>query len=99
MRNKFRMMEDLHSMVVEQEVKSQRQSGGLLIMDLEGLSFSTSLLSVIAGIYTHKKWNFTNLGPYRIVWGTLFEQYPQLIQQILIVNAPTFVNILYQTCQ
>ena len=37
-------------------------------------------------------------GPYRIMWGTLFDQYPQIIQQIIIVNAPSFVNVLHTAC-
>ena len=98
MRNKFRMMEELQQEVVKQEIRSGQQSGGLLVMDLEGISFSPSLLSVIAGNWTTLQKKDVS-GPYRVMWGTLFEQYPQLIQQILIVNAPTFVNLLYQTCQ
>ncbi|KAK6020156.1 hypothetical protein OSTOST_14196, partial [Ostertagia ostertagi] len=78
-------MERLQQRVEREERRQDQQSGGLLIMDLDGLSFSTTLLSVLAG-------------PYRILWGTLFEQYPQLIQQIIIINAPKFVNLLYQTC-
>ncbi|KAK6733256.1 hypothetical protein RB195_017169 [Necator americanus] len=85
LRMKFRTMERLQQRVEQEERRLDKQSGGVLIMDLEGLSFSTNLLSVLAG-------------PYRILWGTLFEQYPQLIQQIIIVNAPKFVNLLYQTC-
>ncbi|VDO63382.1 unnamed protein product [Heligmosomoides polygyrus] len=85
LRMKFRTMERLQQRVEQEERRLDQQSGGVLIMDLEGLSFSTNLLSVLAG-------------PYRILWGTLFEQYPQLIQQIIIINAPKFVNLLYQTC-
>ncbi|XGW11814.1 hypothetical protein V3C99_012911 [Haemonchus contortus] len=85
LRMKFRTMERLQQRVEQEERRQDQQSGGVLIMDLDGLSFSTNLLSVLAG-------------PYRILWGTLFEQYPQLIQQIIIINAPKFVNLLYQTC-
>uniref|UniRef100_A0A1I7XE58 CRAL-TRIO domain-containing protein n=1 Tax=Heterorhabditis bacteriophora TaxID=37862 RepID=A0A1I7XE58_HETBA len=85
LRMKFRTMERLQQRVQIEEERTKRQSGGVLIMDLEGLSFSTRLLSVLAG-------------PYRIIWGTLFEQYPQLIQQIIVINAPKYINLLYQTC-
>ncbi|WKX93082.1 hypothetical protein Q1695_010816 [Nippostrongylus brasiliensis] len=85
LRMKFRTMERLQQRVEQEERRMDKQSGGVLIMDLEGLAFTTTLLSVLAG-------------PYRILWGTLFEQYPQLIQQIIIINAPKFVNVLYQTC-
>ncbi|CAJ0959876.1 unnamed protein product, partial [Mesorhabditis belari] len=85
MRAKFRLMERIHRKVIELEKKTGRQSGGLLVMDLDGLEFRPALLSLLAG-------------PYRIMWGTLFEQYPQLIRHILIVRAPKFVNLLYSTC-
>ncbi|CAJ0585712.1 unnamed protein product, partial [Mesorhabditis spiculigera] len=85
MRAKFRLMERIHRRVIEMEKATGRQSGGLLVMDLEGLEFKPALLSLLAG-------------PYRIMWGTLFEQYPQLIRHIVIVRAPKFVNLLYSTC-
>ncbi|VDM54825.1 unnamed protein product [Angiostrongylus costaricensis] len=85
LRLKFRTMERLQQRVEQEERRLDKQSGGILIMDLDGLVMSTTLLSVLAG-------------PYRILWGTLFEQYPQLIQQIIVINAPKFVNLLYQTC-
>lgn len=56
MRNKFRMMEELQQEVVKQEIRSGRQSGGLLVMDLEGISFSPSLLSVIAGNWSNSRY-------------------------------------------
>ncbi|KAJ1370126.1 hypothetical protein KIN20_031785 [Parelaphostrongylus tenuis] len=79
------VVDNIRQRVEREERRLGKQSGGVLIMDLDGLVMSTTLLSVLAG-------------PYRILWGTLFEQYPQLIQQIIIVNAPKFVNLLYQTC-
>ncbi|CAD6194054.1 unnamed protein product [Caenorhabditis auriculariae] len=83
MKIKFRMMERLHEKVVEEEKRTGKQGGGVLVMDLQGLEFSTKLLSVLTG-------------PYRIMWGTLFDHYPQLLQQIIVVNAPTYVNLLHQ---
>ncbi|CAI2345419.1 unnamed protein product [Caenorhabditis sp. 36 PRJEB53466] len=85
MQIKLKMMESVHQKVVAAERKTGRQSGGLFIMDLEGLSFSPKLISVLTG-------------PYRIMWGTLFDHYPQLLQKIIIVNAPSFVNVLHQAC-
>lgn len=46
---KFRTMERLQQRVEQEERRLDQQSGGVLIMDLEGLSFSTNLLSVLAG--------------------------------------------------
>ncbi|PAV85729.1 hypothetical protein WR25_14778 [Diploscapter pachys] len=76
MQAKFRLMEKLHRRVVEEEKRHDQMGGAVLIMDLEGIEFSTKLLSMLTG-------------PYRIMWGTLFDQYPQIIQQIIIVNAPS----------
>lgn len=85
MQIKLKMMEGVHQKVVAAERKTGRQSGGLFIMDLDGISFSPKLISVLTG-------------PYRIMWGTLFDHYPQLLQKIIIVNAPSFVNVLHQAC-
>lgn len=49
LRMKFRTMERLQQRVQEEERRMDKQSGGVLIMDLEGLVFSTTLLSVLAG--------------------------------------------------
>ncbi|KAK6042037.1 hypothetical protein COOONC_20458, partial [Cooperia oncophora] len=48
LRMKFRTMERLQQRVEKEERRLDQQSGGLLIMDLDGLSFSTNLLSVLA---------------------------------------------------
>ncbi|CAI5442398.1 unnamed protein product [Caenorhabditis angaria] len=85
MQIKLKMMEMLHQKVVEAERKTGKQSGGMMVMDLDGISFSTKLISVLTG-------------PYRIMWGTLFDHYPQLLQKIIIINAPSFVNVLHQAC-
>lgn len=100
MKSRFRWMERVHREVVKEEKRTGRQSGGLLIMDLNQLRFSPSLLSVIGGSFLlpYSLSYSISSGPYRIMWGTLFEQYPQMIQEIVIINAPTFVNLLYQTC-
>ncbi|CAB3404931.1 unnamed protein product [Caenorhabditis bovis] len=85
MQIKLKMMEDVHQKVVAAERRSGKQSGGVFVMDLRELSFSAKLISVLTG-------------PYRIMWGTLFDHYPQLLQKIIIVNAPSFVNVLHQAC-
>ncbi|KAK6022833.1 hypothetical protein OSTOST_11454 [Ostertagia ostertagi] len=55
LRMKFRTMERLQQRVEREERRQDQQSGGLLIMDLDGLSFSTTLLSVLAGIKQKKE--------------------------------------------
>jgi hypothetical protein len=32
------------------------------------------------------------------MWGTLIEQYPYLISKILVINSPTFMNVLWTAC-
>ncbi|KJH48356.1 hypothetical protein DICVIV_05532 [Dictyocaulus viviparus] len=50
LRMKFRTMERLQQRVEQEERRLDKQSGGVLIMDLEGLEFNTTLLSVISVI-------------------------------------------------
>ena len=101
MQAKFRLMEKLHRRVVEEEKRHDQMGGAVLIMDLEGIEFSTKLLSMLTGYWIRSETAWLDesiLGPYRIMWGTLFDQYPQIIQQIIIVNAPSFVNVLHTAC-
>uniref|UniRef100_A0A158PAC9 WW domain-containing protein n=1 Tax=Angiostrongylus cantonensis TaxID=6313 RepID=A0A158PAC9_ANGCA len=49
LRLKFRTMERLQQRVEQEERRLDKQSGGILIMDLDGLVMSTTLLSVLAG--------------------------------------------------
>uniref|UniRef100_A0AC34GQS5 CRAL-TRIO domain-containing protein n=1 Tax=Panagrolaimus sp. ES5 TaxID=591445 RepID=A0AC34GQS5_9BILA len=85
MLNRFRSMEKVMKKINEQEQKDRKMSSAVMIIDLEGLSFQSNLISFISG-------------PYRILWGTLIEQYPYLISQIFIVNPPTFMSVLWNAC-
>lgn len=85
MLNRFKNMEKVLSMMNTQEKMDRKMTSAFMIIDLEGLSFQSNLISFISG-------------PYRILWGTLIEQYPYLISQILIINSPTFMSVLWNAC-
>ncbi|KAL3087795.1 hypothetical protein niasHT_029559 [Heterodera trifolii] len=85
MLNRFRMMERVLRAVHTSERASGRQQSAVLLMDLEGMGLQANLVSFISG-------------SYRIMWGTLIEQYPQLISTILLLNAPVFINVLWTAC-
>jgi hypothetical protein len=41
---------------------------------------------------------FPLAGAYRIMWGTLMEQYPSLLSAIIVLNCPTSVSALWAAC-
>uniref|UniRef100_A0AC34QJT8 CRAL-TRIO domain-containing protein n=1 Tax=Panagrolaimus sp. JU765 TaxID=591449 RepID=A0AC34QJT8_9BILA len=85
MRNRFRNMESVLSQIGLEEKIDKKMKSAVFVIDLEGLSFQPNLISFISG-------------SYRILWGTLIEQYPFLISQILIVNPPAFMSVLWNAC-
>uniref|UniRef100_A0A183CR89 CRAL-TRIO domain-containing protein n=1 Tax=Globodera pallida TaxID=36090 RepID=A0A183CR89_GLOPA len=85
MLNRFRLMERVLKAVHASERASGQPQSAVLLMDLEGMCLQANLVVFISG-------------PYRIMWGTLIEQYPQLISSILLLNAPTFINVLWSAC-
>uniref|UniRef100_A0A914HHW9 CRAL-TRIO domain-containing protein n=1 Tax=Globodera rostochiensis TaxID=31243 RepID=A0A914HHW9_GLORO len=85
MLNRFRLMERVLRAVHASERASGQPQSAVLLMDLEGMCLQANLVGFISG-------------PYRIMWGTLIEQYPQLISSILLLNAPTFINVLWSAC-
>jgi hypothetical protein len=80
---RYRMMEQILDRLNELERNTGRMSGVVFVFDLEGLVFDPSLLSVITG-------------QFRIMWGTLMEQYPEWIHRLLIINVPIFMNVLWK---
>uniref|UniRef100_A0A915AJK8 CRAL-TRIO domain-containing protein n=1 Tax=Parascaris univalens TaxID=6257 RepID=A0A915AJK8_PARUN len=82
MKNRFRIMERILRHINCMEEETKRISGGVFVVDLEGLQLQTSLINILKG-------------PYRIMWGTLLEQYPEIFSKILVVNVPKFMNILW----
>ncbi|KAI1726799.1 CRAL/TRIO domain-containing protein [Ditylenchus destructor] len=85
MLNRFRLMERILRRIQIKENETGRIGSAVLVLDLHGLKFQPSLVGFISG-------------PYRIMWGTLIEQYPSLISKILVINAPTFMNVLWGAC-
>uniref|UniRef100_A0A0N4Z5V9 CRAL-TRIO domain-containing protein n=1 Tax=Parastrongyloides trichosuri TaxID=131310 RepID=A0A0N4Z5V9_PARTI len=83
--NRFRLMEIMMKKMMEIEKKTGRMSGCLLLFDMKGLKFHSNLISILTG-------------PYRIMWGTLIEQYPYFYTKMVVVNAPKFINLLYTAC-
>lgn len=82
---RFRQMERIKNEIKEIERTNRQLSGAVLIIDLKGLSFQPNLISFISGTY-------------RIIWGTLMEQYPFIFKKFLLVNAPSFMNLLWSAC-
>ncbi|KAK0393093.1 hypothetical protein QR680_000053 [Steinernema hermaphroditum] len=85
MLSRFRIMERILKSINREERLSGQMSGSVLVVDLDGLQFQTSLINVISG-------------PYRIMWGTLLEQYPDLINKIVVINCPKFMNLVWKAC-
>uniref|UniRef100_A0A0N5AJJ1 CRAL-TRIO domain-containing protein n=1 Tax=Syphacia muris TaxID=451379 RepID=A0A0N5AJJ1_9BILA len=85
MTNRFRVMEKILKKINELEAETKQISGGILLIDLIDIELQPSLINILKG-------------PYRIMWGTLFDQYPEIFSQILIINAPVFMNILWNAC-
>ncbi|KHN86115.1 CRAL-TRIO domain-containing protein F28H7.8 [Toxocara canis] len=85
MNNRFRIMERVLRQINEMEEQTKRISGGVFVVDLDGLQLQTSLINILSG-------------PYRIMWGTLLEQYPHIFSTIVVVNVPKFMNVLWTVC-
>uniref|UniRef100_A0A0N5CHW5 CRAL-TRIO domain-containing protein n=1 Tax=Strongyloides papillosus TaxID=174720 RepID=A0A0N5CHW5_STREA len=83
--NRFRLMEIMMKKIMEVEKKTGKMSGCVLLFDMKGLKFQSNLISILTG-------------PYRIMWGTLIEQYPYFYTKMIVVNAPKFINVLYSAC-
>ncbi|TMS40211.1 hypothetical protein L596_006618 [Steinernema carpocapsae] len=85
MLSRFRIMERILRRINREEQASGQMSGSVMVVDLEGLQFQASLIKIISG-------------PYRIMWGTLLEQYPDIINKIVVVNCPKFMNLIWRAC-
>lgn len=59
------------------------QASVIYILDLEGMKFDPTLLSVVTG-------------PYRILWASVYTNYPEWIDKMLIINAPSFMSLLWK---
>ncbi|KJH49779.1 CRAL/TRIO domain protein [Dictyocaulus viviparus] len=80
---RFRLQEKMLAEMNHLEEKTGKQAAVIYILDLEGLKFETSLLSIVTG-------------PYRILWTSVYTNYPEWVSQMLIVNAPSFISLLWK---
>ncbi|KAE9421360.1 hypothetical protein Angca_007277 [Angiostrongylus cantonensis] len=81
---RFRLQEKMLAAMNHLEEKNNKQASVVYILDLEGLKFDASLLGIVTG-------------PYRILWASVYTNYPEWISQMLIVNAPSFISLLWKT--
>ncbi len=65
------------------EAESGKQSSVVYIYDMEKLEFDPYLMSVV-------------LGPIKLLWIYISVHYPELIDTIIVINAPSFFNILFK---
>nr|CDJ90346.1 Cellular retinaldehyde-binding triple function domain containing protein [Haemonchus contortus] len=80
---RFRLQEKMLGALNELEAKTGKQASVIYILDLDGLKFDTSLLSIVTG-------------PYRILWESVYTNYPEWIKIFFIVNAPPFMGLIWK---
>ncbi len=80
--DKHRTMEQIMRRLNEMEAKVGKQCSAIIIFDLDGLQFDPSLLSVVTG-------------PFRLTWSALASHYRDWIEKFVVINSPTFINVLW----
>ncbi|KAK0393325.1 hypothetical protein QR680_000152 [Steinernema hermaphroditum] len=80
---RFRFQERMLSEINRMERENGSQSSVTYILDLEGLKLDSKLLNVVTG-------------PYRILWASVYSNYPEWIDEMLVVNAPSFIAMLWK---
>lgn len=50
------------------------------------MKFDPTLLSVVTG-------------PYRILWASVYTNYPEWIDKMLIINAPSYMSLLWKVSE
>ncbi|VDM99555.1 unnamed protein product [Thelazia callipaeda] len=75
------------------ERKTGSQCSVIYILDLEGLKLDPKLLNIATGKYFNK---IFFLGPYHILWKMVYTNYPEWIDKLLAVNAPTFISLIWR---
>ncbi|KAL6734389.1 hypothetical protein Aduo_004933 [Ancylostoma duodenale] len=78
-----RLQEKMLDAMNELEAETGKQASVIYILDLDGLKFDASLLSIVTG-------------PYRILWASVYTNYPEWISQMFIVNAPSFMSLIWK---
>ncbi|KAF7639790.1 CRAL-TRIO domain-containing protein [Meloidogyne graminicola] len=85
MLNRFRIMERIMNEIHNSERKTGKKQSAILVLDLAGMAIHTGLISFITG-------------PYRIMWGTLLEQYPSFLSAIICLNCTSIMKQLWNAC-
>ncbi|KAK5980395.1 CRAL-TRIO domain-containing protein [Trichostrongylus colubriformis] len=80
---RFRFQESMLAALNEMEAETGKQASVIYILDLDGLKFDTSLLSIVTG-------------PYRILWASVYTNYPEWIKRFYMVNAPPFMGLVWK---
>ncbi|CAD6192030.1 unnamed protein product [Caenorhabditis auriculariae] len=80
---RYKFQEKMLSTMNELEARNGKQSSVIYILDLEGLKFDSALLNIVTG-------------PYRILWASVYTNYPEWISQMFIINAPSFMTIIWK---
>lgn len=80
---RFRLQEKMLAAMNALESRTGKQASVVYILDLDGLKFDPSLLSIVTG-------------PYRILWASVYTNYPEWIAQMYIVNAPSFMSLIWK---
>ncbi|CAO4365755.1 unnamed protein product [Caenorhabditis nigoni] len=63
--------------------KTLTQCSVIYILDLEGLKFDPALINIVTG-------------PYRILWASVYTAYPEWINTLFLINAPSFMSLLWK---
>ncbi|PAV88078.1 hypothetical protein WR25_09095 [Diploscapter pachys] len=80
---RYRFQERMLGAMNDLEDRTGKQAAVIYILDLEGLKFDPSLLSIVTG-------------PYRILWASVYTNYPEWISKMFIINAPSFMTLLWK---
>ncbi|PAV88837.1 hypothetical protein WR25_06287 [Diploscapter pachys] len=78
----FRQFEEILRQLMKMEEELGTQCYVYLIFDLDGLDFDPSLLGIVNG-------------PFRVSWQLVGTHYREFIDRVMVVNAPSYVNMLW----
>ncbi|CAL2032281.1 hypothetical protein CAEBREN_16655 [Caenorhabditis brenneri] len=80
---RFKFQEKMLAAMNEMERKYGTQCSVIYILDLEGLKFDPALINIVTG-------------PYRILWASVYTAYPEWINTLFLINAPSFMSLLWK---
>ncbi|CAI5440758.1 unnamed protein product [Caenorhabditis angaria] len=80
---RFKFQEKMLAAMNEMEKRNGTQCSVVYILDLEGLKFDPALINIATG-------------PYRILWASVYTAYPEWINTLLIINAPSFMTLIWK---